>query len=727
MKSKLRNAVVFGLDVLVFIGLLFFACGFLPPSINVTGYSEIDHGIAPKFDKLVFMVVDAMRSDFMHSNQSAMHFVHELVQKGHCYPFTAFSDPPTVTLPRLKGLTTGSSPSFLDAVMNIAEDDTSSSLQFHDSWVRQMSLRNKSMHMYGDDTWLKLFPDMFTKFEGTTSFFVSDYTDVDLNVTHHLDFELSKEGLDSWDALILHYLGMDHIGHKMGPNNEIMVYKQAEMDAVVRRVYDSIDERTLFIVAGDHGMTDSGNHGGASTAETSAALAIIAKSFNSTVEPAINTGTYDFYTKTLQVNVVASIAYLFGLPMPLNSVGIFIPDLLPIYSEQEQSTILQTQCKSFGVEKCTLETLQQKQQELVKTRTKYNYKYMISGLFLLLLVTACSFYLVWHWLPHNSVLIGWAVLTAVYFASMFSSSSVEEEHLVWYWVLTSYLLFLFFKTKTNFDKLKIAAILAGFRIIRGYRSTGQKWAHLYDMLTFLNEHAALRNLVFIYAFIALSLKPSTIRMLTTSFVFVYKYLTTLYPLNTPVLVWLARISIVMCLMDGLSDKTVPDLLFVLLSKNSNIPLWPIMLAIRDIMSQTNLEPEYLELLALLLEFASFFALGGSNSISTVDLSNGYHGMKTYNIALVAVFTYLANWSQSLLWVDFSARYDNEKGANRIARTAFYSASCLAVCLACFVLREHLFVWTVFAPKLLYTGVWLIGHAITADIAGGLISFTASLL
>jgi len=37
---------------------------------------------------------------------------------------------------------------------------------------------------------------------------------VDNNVTRHVPEELVK---DDWSAMILHYLGLDHIGHKSGP------------------------------------------------------------------------------------------------------------------------------------------------------------------------------------------------------------------------------------------------------------------------------------------------------------------------------------------------------------------------------------------------------------------------------------------------------------------------------------------------------------------------------
>ena len=89
-------------------------------------------------------------------------------------PYTAHATAPTITMPRVKALTTGSIPSFLDVVLNFAESDTTSSLARQDTWLSQMrAKRDGRLVMYGDDTWLKLFPGMFTRADGTTSFFVS--------------------------------------------------------------------------------------------------------------------------------------------------------------------------------------------------------------------------------------------------------------------------------------------------------------------------------------------------------------------------------------------------------------------------------------------------------------------------------------------------------------------------------------------------------------------------
>lgn len=59
-----------------------------------------------------------------------------------------------------------------------------------------------------------MFPGTFfeERSEGVHSFYVMDYTEVDNNITRHLEKEFSTSGLKNWDIMIVHYLGLDHIG-----------------------------------------------------------------------------------------------------------------------------------------------------------------------------------------------------------------------------------------------------------------------------------------------------------------------------------------------------------------------------------------------------------------------------------------------------------------------------------------------------------------------------------
>jgi len=67
---------------------------------------------------------------------------------------------------------------------------------------------------------------------------------VDTNVTRHLDEELNIR--KDWDILILHYLGLDHIGHVMGPSSPLIESKLKEMDSVVKQIYLTFEKKVCF-------------------------------------------------------------------------------------------------------------------------------------------------------------------------------------------------------------------------------------------------------------------------------------------------------------------------------------------------------------------------------------------------------------------------------------------------------------------------------------------------
>jgi ethanolaminephosphotransferase len=53
-------------------------------------------------------------------------------------------------------------------------------------------------------------------------------------VTRHLTTELSAM---DWRLMVLHYLGLDHIGHVEGPQSPIARPKLQEMDNIVKRIH----------------------------------------------------------------------------------------------------------------------------------------------------------------------------------------------------------------------------------------------------------------------------------------------------------------------------------------------------------------------------------------------------------------------------------------------------------------------------------------------------------
>ncbi|MCJ1288468.1 major facilitator super transporter protein, partial [Xylographa opegraphella] len=337
-------------NILIPAAIWLFTPGFFPYKPLLAGRAqyhgdEDDSVSSSPFNKVIFIG----RSDFVYSTQSGFDFTQSLIRSGAAIPFTAHAAAPTITLPRIKAITTGSVPSFLDVILNFAESDTSSTLAMQDTWPSQLKAKpGGNLVMYGDDTWLKLFPDTFFRSDGTTSFFVSDFTEVDQNVTRHVPFELDQ---GDWNGMIIHYLGLDHIGHKSGPQSPHMIPKHHEMDSIVKEIYQALQTKdhlksTLLVLCGDHGMNDAGNHGGSAHGETSPALVFMSPKLESislgTLCPLESPKTaYQYYNVVQQTDVAATLAGLLGFPIPLNSLGIFIPEFLRFWSKAE-SVVLMT-------------------------------------------------------------------------------------------------------------------------------------------------------------------------------------------------------------------------------------------------------------------------------------------------------------------------------------------------------------------------------------------------
>ncbi|XP_027692473.1 GPI ethanolamine phosphate transferase 2-like isoform X1 [Vombatus ursinus] len=289
----------------------------------------------PLFRKVVIMLVDGLRGDFVFGSKGVqfMPYTTYLIEKGFTHSFIAEAKPPTVTLPRIKALMTGSIPGFIDAVMNF-----NSPVLLEDNLIGQAKAAGKRIIFYGDDTWIKLFPKHFVEYDGTTSFFVSDFREVDDNVTRHLDNVLKRE---DWDMLILHYLGLDHIGHITGPHSPMIGPKLKEMDYILKKIHISLlsKEREaslphLLVLCGDHGMSETGGHGASSVEEVSTPLILISSAFQR------KSGNFQPPKHVQQTDLAATLAVGLGLPIPKNSVGSLLFPVVERATMREQLRFL---------------------------------------------------------------------------------------------------------------------------------------------------------------------------------------------------------------------------------------------------------------------------------------------------------------------------------------------------------------------------------------------------
>ncbi|XP_062827610.1 GPI ethanolamine phosphate transferase 2 isoform X4 [Anolis carolinensis] len=299
-----------------------------PPEPPASGsFSNWTKLPSPLFKRTVIVLIDALRDDFVFGSKGEqfMPYTTQLIEKGTSHSFVAEAKPPTVTMPRIKALTTGNIPGFIDVIMNL-----NSPALLEDNLIWQAKAAGKRIIFYGDDTWVRLFPKQFAEYDGTTSFFVSDYTEVDNNVTRHLDKVLKRE---DWDLLILHYLGLDHIGHLSGPNSILIGPKLSEMDSIIKKIHTSLLSKEegekalppLLVVCGDHGMSETGSHGGSSEGEVRTPLLLISSAFNK------RSGPQKPPELVQQTDLAVTLALGLGLPISRNSIGKL---LLPVVQQK---------------------------------------------------------------------------------------------------------------------------------------------------------------------------------------------------------------------------------------------------------------------------------------------------------------------------------------------------------------------------------------------------------
>lgn len=87
---------------------------------------------------------------------------------------------------------------------------------------------------------------------------------------------LSFSRKDDWSFLVGHTLGVDHVGHMTVLDSELMHDKLLQVDRLIKETLKgtlnvkkplSRPLQSLFLVFGDHGMTEAGAHGGGSSEE----------------------------------------------------------------------------------------------------------------------------------------------------------------------------------------------------------------------------------------------------------------------------------------------------------------------------------------------------------------------------------------------------------------------------------------------------------------------------
>ena len=316
--------------------------------------------------------------------------------------------------------------------------------------------------------------------------------------------------------------------------------KQEELDNIVKSMYEALESEdhlrsTLLVVCGDHGMNEGGNHGGSSIGETSSALVFISPKFKDTFEgrqcPTISDSDYRFFDFVEQLDIVPTLASFLGFPIPRNNLGVVIPTLLTVWPDptdrlalldqnavqmskvaslalgseppmedtraffqsvltngtQAPDPVTESQAQkreSHGSIQQRIDTrvglLRQAQTVLSGTATSYNVSHLqlgASSAGLLLLAALAVGVSTYRFSVSTTLWVCTLIFCQVF--SMFSSSYVEEEQHVWYWLRTGWVVWLHISASrqcSGLQHLLLPTIMVSTRIQRRWNQTGQKHA-----------------------------------------------------------------------------------------------------------------------------------------------------------------------------------------------------------------------------------------------------------
>jgi GPI ethanolamine phosphate transferase 3 subunit O len=134
----------------------------------------------------------------------------------------------------------------------------------------------------------------------------------------------------NWTVMIAHIIGVDHAGHYFSDvaHSEIE-RKLGDAEILIKKLMDKLDDDTVMLVFGDHGMTDMGGHGGESQEELRTALFGYSKGgFPMKSKSDKILSIFDEMTKDLkQLDLPSMLASLLHTLLPFQNVGVLHPYL----------------------------------------------------------------------------------------------------------------------------------------------------------------------------------------------------------------------------------------------------------------------------------------------------------------------------------------------------------------------------------------------------------------
>ena len=636
---------------------------------------------------------------------------------------------PTVTKPCLKSIFAGTRPVFFEIVENIDESGVSGTVSTgtsQDNLLQRLSGKGRRMAVYGDDVWGKLFPmGLFHRHGLSFGFNIMDFTEVDELV--HAGFEGEKNAEVGSDVIILHYLGLDHLGHSYAAKDEYVRPKLKEMDGKIEEVCEWVRGRdaqdgrkTLILMMGDHGMTPEGNHGGGSKEEAQAAAVFMSPHFKKSPakeswREAIEEAEFDAHN---QEDLAATLTALLDGSSPLKfGNGCLIERVMRSVDDfdLERTQLLKNLkhlIEKLGPEKCPeiqdfkAENVYKVSEEIKGKLNANTFEFdegKLQGAVMGLAVIAVAHVVIrlrgvkGFDLESIVALISLAILTVCQEATSF----IGEEHLIWQGAFLATFLASLLRSKALWSGIKVMAL---HRLLCGWNGIGLMWVNEKTVGSLVKSNGRLEA-----ALVAASLLWILYRrfgkdrsgikryVLASLLVFIHKALFPNY--------LLAQVVLLILISDLLISRTpsintaTAAISFVLLNKPANA--MPIALILELVESINSLDTEISAFMKLCTMQCAFYSLGLWNSVSAIDLTFGAVFSKRFDMRVAPFVLLIYTLSGPILVAIAFKKRPGDQEMMWLMRSILD----LGACAFAYKHRFHPWVFDFFSPKILFQVIW----------------------
>lgn len=330
MNSKI---LISALSVLLFISSMFR----IPKTSTETNNIPIS---VPKYEKLIYLVIDGLRFDA----------VVPVNKTGHYYNKLKFFDNPEIlktTFFSIAGIPTCTTCRIISMMTGAPSNQIEELMTYFISSIRIEALPDKfpgkTIFHYGDSVW----KDSFKILKNHSHYFCG----LSKSLLVENEIEVIEKALnDNNDITFIHTIALDAFGHIYGTNHSVIEECLTRINEFIEKLYGKIDEKTLLVITSDHGVTNEGAHGSGSAHELASFVGFYSKNIITTYYSSSHAYNEEFMNKTYDISlantekdwvkaketykivhqddILPTVCYFMGVPVPINAYGNLIPYLI---------------------------------------------------------------------------------------------------------------------------------------------------------------------------------------------------------------------------------------------------------------------------------------------------------------------------------------------------------------------------------------------------------------